>query len=208
MATPTKTTRMDASDRRELVLDAAMRAFARGGFAGTSTDAVAKEAGVSQPYVVRMFGTKGELFRLVFQRAIDGIMAAFEKVLGGDEPYPDDDVWAALGAAYTQLVADRDLLLVMMHGFTAGSIPDIGAQGRAGMGAIFTQIREGTGCTPDEARDFIAHGMLLNCLLAMQAPEHTDDQALSELASCSFGPTLEQLRSVVRVDDSGPQAAH
>ena len=49
---------MTAEDRRELVLAAATRAFARGGYAGTSTDAVAKEAGVSQPYVVRIFGTK------------------------------------------------------------------------------------------------------------------------------------------------------
>ncbi|SNS28166.1 TetR/AcrR family transcriptional regulator [Rhodococcoides kyotonense] len=195
MATPTKTTRMDASDRRELVLDAATRAFAKGGFAGTSTDAVAKEAGVSQPYVVRMFGTKIELFRLVFERSIDGIMAAFDAVLNSDEPYPDDDVWAALGGAYTALVTDRNLLLVMMHGFTAGSTPEIGAQGRAGMGAIYTQLRDGTGCTPDEARDFIAHGMLLNCLLAMQAPEHADDRALGELASCSFGPSLDALRA-------------
>lgn len=196
MAAPTKTTRMDASDRRELVLDAATRAFAKGGYAGTSTDAVAKEAGVSQPYVVRMFGTKSELFRLAFQRAIDGIMKAFDDVLNGSEPYPDSDVWAALGGAYTELVADRDLLLVMMHGFTAGSTPEIGAQGRAGMAAIYTQIKDSTGCTPEEARDFIANGMLLNCLLAMQAPEHAeDDTALGELASCAFGPDLDQLES-------------
>ena len=39
---------MTADDRRELVLAAATRAFARTGYAGTSTDAVAKEAGVSQ----------------------------------------------------------------------------------------------------------------------------------------------------------------
>ena len=62
-------TRMTAEDRRELVLEAATRAFAHGGYAGTSTDAVAKEAGVSQPYVVRIFGTKLELFLEVFERA-------------------------------------------------------------------------------------------------------------------------------------------
>lgn len=185
---------MDASDRRELVLTAATKAFAQGGYAGTSTDAVAKEAGVSQPYVVRMFGTKSELFRLVFQRSIDGIMAAFAAVLDPATPHRDDDVWAALGGAYTALVADRDLLLVMMHGFTAGSTPEIGAQGRAGMAAIYTQLREGTGCTPEEARQFIAHGMLLNCLLAMQAPEHVDEgSALAELAECAFGRSLDML---------------
>ena len=35
------TSRMKPEDRRELVLEAAVRAFARGGYAGTSTDAVA-----------------------------------------------------------------------------------------------------------------------------------------------------------------------
>ena len=55
--------RMPAGERRELVLQAATRAFAAGGYAGTSTDAVAKEAGVSQPYVVRMFGTGRKVWR-------------------------------------------------------------------------------------------------------------------------------------------------
>ena len=51
---PAPQTRMGADERRDLVLEAATRAFARSGYAGTSTDAVAKEAGVSQPYVVRI----------------------------------------------------------------------------------------------------------------------------------------------------------
>src|SRR3954468_7030533 len=79
-----KTTRMSAEDRRELVLRAATRAFARGGYAGTSTDKVAREAGVSQPYVVRIFGTKLELFLEVFERATERIRVAFEAVI--DDP--------------------------------------------------------------------------------------------------------------------------
>ncbi len=74
-------TRMSAEDRRELVLAAATRAFSRGGYAGTSTDAVAKEAGVSQPYVVRIFGTKLALFLEVLERSCDRIREAFEAVL-------------------------------------------------------------------------------------------------------------------------------
>ncbi|MCW2759669.1 MAG: hypothetical protein JWO46_3415, partial [Nocardioidaceae bacterium] len=70
------TTRMSAEDRRELVLQAAVRAFAHSGYAGTSTDAVAKEAGVSQPYVVRIFGTKLDLFLEVFDRVMARIGVA------------------------------------------------------------------------------------------------------------------------------------
>lgn len=143
--------RMSADERREQVLGAAIRAFARSGYVGTSTDHVAREAGVSQPYVVRMFGTKLDLFLAVFERATDRIKDAFDQVLsdGPFDPESEDD-WKRLGAAYTGLLADRDLLLVMMHGFAAGSEPSIGRQGRRCMGEIFELIRS-TGCTPERA---------------------------------------------------------
>lgn len=183
---------MSAEARRELVLSAATRAFARGGFHGTSTDAVAKEAGVSQPYVVRMFGTKANLFREVFAHAIGRIMDAFEPALDRVAEDPEnEELWEQMGATYTELLADRDLLLVMMHGFAAGSTPEIGAQARDWMGKIYMQIRSRTGCTPEHARTFIANGMLLNTLLAMEAPQHADrDPALAELSVCAFGKSL------------------
>src|SRR6188508_3209673 len=115
------TTRMNAEDRRELVLQAATRAFARGGYAGTSTDAVAREAGVSQPYVVRMFGTKLELFLEVFERSVGSIRDAFRAVLddGPFDPTSEADR-ERMGLAYTALLQDQDFLQVMMHGFSAG----------------------------------------------------------------------------------------
>jgi AcrR family transcriptional regulator len=184
---------MNAADRRELVLAAASRAFARGGYAGTSTDAVAREAGVSQPYVVRMFGTKAELFREVFARALTRIVETFDAELDKLTVDPDsDEFWAELGAAYGGLISDQDLLLVMMHGFSAGGTPEIGAQARSTMSQIYTQIRTRTGCTPEKARQFIAQGMLINVMLAMRAHEHLDeDPVLGELTACVFGGTLD-----------------
>jgi len=195
---------MSAEARREQVLAAATTAFARNGYAGTTTDAVAREAGVSQPYVVRMFGTKHELFLAVFGRAVDRIRDAFREVLdargvpsggdSGDVPAgkaafdPDsDDVWAELGEAYTRLLADRNFLLVMMHGFAAGDDDAIGARARACMGEIYEVLRS-TGCTPEKATGFIAHGMLLNVMLGMRAPEHQHESpALADLTICAFG---------------------
>lgn len=196
---PAPASRMNADDRRELVLQAATRAFARGGFHGTSTDAVAKEAGVSQPYVVRIFGTKLELFLEVFARSSDQIRAAFEKVLTEareDGAGPDDDeVWERLGLAYAELLADRDFLQVLMHGFSAGAVPEIGAQGRAGMGRIYATLMT-TGCEPERAKDFIAQGMLLNVMMSMQAPEHAEeDDALAGLTVCAFGDALAKCGS-------------
>src|SRR3954470_7754801 len=163
------TSRMSGAERRELVLAAATRAFSRGGYAGTSTDAVAKEAGVSQPYVVRIFGTKLELFLEVLERSCDRIRQAFGAVLAEGPFDPDNDEdWGRLGLAYTELLRDRDLLMVMMHGFSGGNVDEIAACSRQGMGRIFATVMS-TGCTEERAEEFVAQGMLLNVMLSMRA---------------------------------------
>jgi AcrR family transcriptional regulator len=184
--------RMSAEDRREQVLAAATGAFARTGYAGTSTDVVAREAGVSQPYVVRMFGTKRDLFLAVFERATERIRAAFQAVLDDCSPEApfdpeDEEDWGRMGAAYAELLADRDFLLVMMHGFAAGDDEAIGRSARVCMGRIYDVLRS-TGGTPDRVTAFVAHGMLLNVMLSMRAPEHPEDSAaLADLTGCAFG---------------------
>ena len=46
----------------------------------------------------------------------------------------------------------------------------------------------GTGCTSERATGFVAHGMLLNVMLAMRAPEHLNEStALADLTECAFG---------------------
>ncbi|MGC0363582.1 AcrR family transcriptional regulator [Rhodococcus sp. 27YEA15] len=184
----TRARRMSAPERRALVIAAGTRAFARRGYAGTSTDAVAKEAGVSQPYVVRMFGTKADLFHAVFAHALDKIVDTFTDKLDVVDVNPaKPDFWSDLGAAYGELVLDRDLLLVMLHGF-ATSTDDVAAVSRSAMSRIYTLIRDRTGCTTEQARLFIANGMLINTLLAMMAPDHLDDNpALGELWASTFG---------------------
>lgn len=179
--------RMKADDRRTQVLEAATRAFGHGGYAGTTTDAVAKEAGVSQPYVVRMFGTKHDLFLEVFRGATDRIKEGFQQVIDEGFDAGSDEDWERIGTAYTDLLADHDFLQVMLHGFAAGSDPEIGAQARRGMGEIYAILR-GTGCDAAQATGFIAHGMLLNVMMAMQAPGHAEECAdLAELTLQAFG---------------------
>ena len=59
----TTTPRSTAAARRDEVLDAAMVEFADRGFEGASTEDIARRAGISQPYLFRLFGTKKELFK-------------------------------------------------------------------------------------------------------------------------------------------------
>jgi AcrR family transcriptional regulator len=53
---------MSRQVRRNVLLEAASRRFAAAGYHGTSTYQIAQDASVSQPYVVRLFGSKEDLF--------------------------------------------------------------------------------------------------------------------------------------------------
>jgi AcrR family transcriptional regulator len=70
MAAPTQPVRrMARAERREQILDAATRAFARRGFAATGLDDVAAEAGVTHVILYRHFASKSDLYRAVLDRA-------------------------------------------------------------------------------------------------------------------------------------------
>lgn len=173
---------MTREQRREQVLDAAAQVVAEHGFAGTSTDQVARAAGVSQPYVVRVFGGKAELLAALFERASERVLDAFRAVPAGE------GAREAMGQAYVELLADRDVLRVVLHGFSAGADPVVGARARAVLAEAFRLFSERTGAEADEARAFVAHGMLINVLLAVGAPEHAgEDPDLAELVRCTLG---------------------
>jgi AcrR family transcriptional regulator len=187
---PSPTARMSVEDRREQLLDVATRVFARNGYHGTRAESVAQQAGVSQPYVFRIFGTKLNLFLQVFARATDRVRLALEEVLdeGPFDPDSDDDA-ARLVAAYT-LLPDRDLLQVIMHGWATGGVEAIAEQGRASLAEILRTIRR-TGWDPERCRDFIAHGLLMSVMVSMRAPEHLSESSELDLLSESiFGDTL------------------
>ncbi|RYV52520.1 TetR/AcrR family transcriptional regulator [Pengzhenrongella frigida] len=176
---------MTAGERREQILRAALTVFAAGGYSGTTTDQVARAARVSQPYVVRLFGGKQQLFAEVYERASRRVLEALAAVAPGPEATRE------MGEAYVGLLADRDLLLLLLHGFAAGSEPEIGRLARHTLGESYRLYRERTGEGEDEARVFVAHGMLINVMLAVGAPEHAgEDLALDALTVCTFGSGL------------------
>jgi AcrR family transcriptional regulator len=63
--------RLPRAERREQILAAATRAFARAGYAATGLDDVAAEAGVTHVILYRHFTSKNELYRAALQRALD-----------------------------------------------------------------------------------------------------------------------------------------
>ena len=162
-------TRMGSTQRRELVLEAATVVFGEYGYAGTTTDRVAVAAGVSQPYVVRIFGTKEKLFLEVLRRSLDKMIVAFRAAIAEPSEFP---VGRRMGIAYVDLLKDRGLLLSLMHGFVLGADPVVGPTARAGFLEMYQLLKDEAGMSPTEANDFLAHGMMLNTLVGMRM---TDD---------------------------------
>lgn len=163
---------MKSEDRRELVLEAAMGIFGDYGYVGATTDQVAKAAGVSQPYVVRMFGTKEKLFLEVLHRALAAMLDAFRSALHGD---PEVDVERRMGLSYFELLKKHGLLLSLMHSFVLGSDPVIGAAARHGFLEIYSFLRDEVGFTPLEAHGFLANGMLANTMISTRMGDLADD---------------------------------
>ncbi|MFG1918911.1 TetR/AcrR family transcriptional regulator [Micromonospora sp. NPDC048898] len=155
-------TRLTASERGEQLVAAAVRAFAATGYAGTSTDDVARLAGVSQPYVVRLFGSKQRLFIATVEHAAGRIEQAFQRAAErrGDLP--------SLAIAYDELLTEHDLLAVLLHGYAASSDPTIGSAVRACFGRIYQLVRDLTGATAEETREFLATGMLLTVMASIR----------------------------------------
>jgi AcrR family transcriptional regulator len=157
-----KRTRLTAEERHQQLVVAAVTAFTTGGYAGTTTDQVARLAGVSQPYVIRLFGTKQELFLATLKYAADRIEQTFRDAAAVQADLP------SLGIAYDGLLAERELITVLLHGFAAGADPAIGPVIRNCFGRIYATVQELTGASAEEIRDFLAIGMLLTVLGAMR----------------------------------------
>ncbi|NKY58597.1 TetR/AcrR family transcriptional regulator [Nocardia flavorosea] len=156
---------MTAEERGAQVLEAAVAAFAESGYAATRTDEIARRAGVSQPYVIRLFGSKQRLFLAAVDQVCDRIEEAFTDAAEAAGP---DAALDALSQGYHRLLTDRSLLLVLLHAFAAAGNPDIGPVIRDRYGRIYHLIRELTGAPVAESRRFLATGMLLTVMAALR----------------------------------------
>src|SRR5215472_18873890 len=156
--------RMSAEERREAVLEAAVTDFAAGGLTGTSTEDVARRAGISQPYLFRLFPTKKALFLALVQRCFQRITDAFAAAAGDKT---GEEALEAMGEEYERLLGDRTLLLLQMHAYAACEDPDIRAATRIGFTRLWTLVERLSGLAFNRVVQFFAMGMLMNVAAAM-----------------------------------------
>jgi AcrR family transcriptional regulator len=178
--------RKTAQERREAVLDAALDEFAARGLYGASTEAIAQAAGISQPYVFRLFGTKKELFKAVTARCVRQTLEVFPRAAEGKR---GTDALAAIGEAYGELVAENPARLRgQMQAYAACDDPEICEVVRNGFGDLHAYAERVSGLSNAEVSVFFARGMLFNVVASMGLHEAGEPWADRLIAGCKEKP--------------------
>ncbi|MFJ8084970.1 TetR/AcrR family transcriptional regulator [Streptomyces sp. NPDC096205] len=169
--------RMSAEERRESVVRAAMKEFARGGYHGTSTEAIAKRVGVSQPYLFRLFPGKKAMFLAAADWCMESTIRTFQEA---SEGLHGEEALRAMANAYTKVIAEQpERLMMQMQMFIAVGAAEeegdheFGEAVRTGWMRLWDVVHLPLGADVKETTTFMAYGMLINSLVAMGfPPEH------------------------------------
>jgi AcrR family transcriptional regulator len=174
------TTRQTAEERREAVLDAAKHEFAVKGYHGTSTEDIARAAGISQPYLFRLFGSKKELYVAAYRRCAEDVYAAFALAAEGKT---GDAALHAMGKAFIGIIQDRDVLMFMLKSWSSDD-PEIRRATRADWRNLVDLAEQASRESPEVVSRFFASGMLITVLMALGMFEEPEPWSKRLLDAC------------------------
>lgn len=169
-------TRRTAEERRIDVLNAAMIEFATYGLHGASTVTIAERAGISQPYVLRLFETKKQLFLETVAMARRLIETTWTRALEAmpAEATPETRL-QALGEAFQSVTSRTDVLRLLLQAYSAAADADVREQCQRAMRSLFDWVRSATGVSYHQAQMFFAQGMLIMVGVSIGAPEKMEE---------------------------------
>lgn len=168
-ATPRRT----AEERRIDVVQAAMKEFGTFGYHGGSTERIARDAEISQPYVLRLFGTKLNLFVATLDYVCDSVLHAWQRALESS-PVRGWEALMVLGQSYTQGDDAAIRFRMILQGAAAASTPEIEAGINTGMDKLWNWVQSATGADYGEIQQFWAYGMMQTMGIAMNAPQYLE----------------------------------
>jgi AcrR family transcriptional regulator len=160
--------RASSEERREQVIEAAVKEFAAHGFHAASTSGIARRAGISQPYIYALFPNKHELFLATHRHVVQRIRTAFaDAARGADGP---EERLKRMGKAYLGLLDDRDEILAQMQAHAAAGDPALREPVRKEFVQLVEDAQRMSGAPREQIIDFFATGMLLNVVAALDLP--------------------------------------
>ena len=177
--------RHTAAERREEIIHAAVARFGMTGLHGTSTEAIARDVGVSQPYLFRLFGTKKQMFIEAVRWGFDHTVERFREA--GEAASDRHDAFKRMGMVYTELIADRRYLGIQLQAYATTDDAEIRTVVEDGFGRLVVEIVRHTDASPAQLAVFLGRGMLLNVASSMGVLEATDGWAAMVRDGCIGG---------------------
>ena len=161
--------RQTSDERRDQVLEAAIREFAENGYAAASTAAIAERADISQPYIYALFPSKRDLFLAAHDRVQGRIRATFrEAARGARSP---EEALAKMGMTYPELIADRFELLMQLQAYAASGDPEIRRHVARGFRTLADDVARWSRASPHQLAAYFAAGMLANVTTILDLQE-------------------------------------
>src|ERR1700688_3231034 len=180
--------RLTAPERREQILEAAVTVFAERGYEGASTEVIARMAGISQPYLFRLFGTKRELIIATVKRCFADTEALFLRAASG---LAAEEALQAMGEAYIDEIRRSPLKLrAQLQSYAACDDPAVRVVVADGFGELVRLAERLTGLDSVRLSAFFAQGMLLNVLAMMGQMDAPQDWAIRLIEGCAMNQKL------------------
>jgi AcrR family transcriptional regulator len=134
--------RLPAPERRRALIDAGLRVFAGGSYAGATTAELARAAGVSEPILYRHFASKRDLYLACLDEAWSRLRGAAERAIAESD---DPAEWPLAIAKAVHVLRQRKLLPThfWIQALTeAGDDPAIRRHMRAHMREVHAYFRD------------------------------------------------------------------
>jgi len=164
--------RRTADERRTDVIAAAIIEFATYGLHGASTEAIAARAGISQPYVLRLFGTKKALFLAAVTEVSEQIQALWERALLLVDPnLPPDERLYAIGSFYDEQTRDVHGMRLLLQSWAAAEDPDVRRLAHECMREMHAWVTRNVPASSTAVQRWFAFGMLLTVGASLGATE-------------------------------------
>jgi AcrR family transcriptional regulator len=169
--------RISAQERRESVIRTANAEFAIAGYRGTTTAAIARRVGVTQPYLFRLFPDKKAIFVTALTRSMEDTRLAFQRAADGVED--GERARQAMSDAYAQLISTHpETLLMQVQGYAVVAAAEaqgddlIGELVRPGWMRSWETVHLSLGADADRTASRFACGMPSTTLAAMGLPQN------------------------------------
>ena len=160
--------RQSADERRQHVLEAAIAIFAAEGYHGASTTAIARAAGISQPYIYALFRNKHDLFLAAYHEVAERIRTRL--LTAAEDGADPEERLRAMGEAYLAMIGNSAEVLCQLQAYAAAGDPALRDPIRDEFVRLFEAVRETADVSREEAAFFFAGGIFLAIASALGVP--------------------------------------